>query len=76
MYFFQELRIIGVGDIIKQILHSNSSNEAVIIGTCQLIRTQLREDNCSGDFSNAGERSRLFGCQLLDPLLELLKGQC
>jgi len=69
----EELRIIGIGDIMKQILQMNSSNEAVIIATCQLIRAQLREDNCSGDFSNAGERSRLLGCELLEPLLQLLK---
>ncbi|VVC33399.1 Armadillo-type fold,Armadillo-like helical [Cinara cedri] len=68
----EELRIIGIGEIMKQILESNSSKEAVIIGTCQLIRAQLREDNCSGDFSNAGERSRLLGCELLEPLLKLL----
>jgi len=68
----EELRIIGIGNIMKDILESNSSNEAVIIATCQLIRAQLREDNCSGDFSNAGERSRLFGCELLLPLLQLL----
>jgi len=59
---------------MKEILLSNSSNESVIIGTCQLIRSQLREDNCSGDFSNAGERSRLLGCGLIDPLLQLLNG--
>lgn len=47
----------------------------MIIATCQLIRAQLREDNCSGDFSNAGERSRLFGCELMLPLLQLLKGE-
>lgn len=61
---------------MKQILQSNSSNVAVIIATCQLIRAQLREDNCSGDFSNAGERSRLLGCDLLEPLLQLLNGGC
>jgi len=60
---------------MKEIIQSNPSNEAVIIATCQLIRAQLREDNCSGDFSNAGERSRLFGCELLLPLLKLLNGE-
>lgn len=60
---------------MKQILQTYSSNEAVLISTCQLIRAQLREDNCSGDFSNAGERSRLLGCELLEPLLELLNGR-
>jgi len=60
---------------MKQILLLNSSNETVIIATCQLIRAQLREDNCSGEFSNAGERSRLLGVELLEPLLELLKGE-
>lgn len=69
------MRIIGIGDIMKQILQSYSSNAAVIIAACQLIRAQLREDNCSGDFSNAGERSRLLGCELLEPLLQLLKGE-
>lgn len=59
---------------MKQILESNSSNKAVIIATCQMIRAQLREDNCSGDVSNAGERSRLLACELLDPLLQLLNG--
>jgi len=56
-------------------LLSNSSNEAVIIGTCQLLRAQLREDNCSGDYSNAGERSKLLGSELLEPLLQLLNSK-
>lgn len=72
MVISKELRIIGVGDIMKQILLSYSTNEAIIIATCQLARAQLREDNCSGDFSNAGERSRLLGCDLIEPFLELL----
>lgn len=60
---------------MKQILLSNSSNQTVIIATCQLVRAQLREDNCSGDFSNAGERSRLLGCDLLETFIKLLNGE-
>lgn len=72
---FQELKIIGIVEIIKKILVTNSSNKVVIIAVCQLARAQLREDNCSGDVSNAGERSRIMGCELLEPLLQLLNGK-
>ncbi|XP_050422342.1 armadillo repeat-containing protein 6 homolog [Adelges cooleyi] len=69
----EELRVIGLGEIIKSILLSNTTNKEIVIGTCQLIRAQVREDNCSGDFSNAGERSRLMACDVLEPLILILK---
>ncbi|XP_050537773.1 armadillo repeat-containing protein 6 homolog isoform X2 [Daktulosphaira vitifoliae] len=69
----EELRIIGLSEILKNILLINSSNKEIISSTCQLIRAQIREDNCSGDFSNAGERSRLLACDVLEQLIIIMK---